>query len=400
MTAARESTTLFCSQRMKVGPNNGQHCASPNAPSPSCARCCPTSPSAPWRRSSTTSRATPTRSPARWARPSGTAVETRARRLRHAGCALGGRRSRSRPPRPSTAPTSSAAARRAAAARSTRCSRRTGSAPGSPGASCPRRRCAPASTPARWRRFAELVFAYIDQLSAASVAGHTDELATTGRVRQRLLERLAAAAARRLVARGGRRSVAERADWTPPRTLTAVVVPESQVRAVLGSVSPGDAPGDRGTPAVAEDHVAAAGAGRPRTSPGGAAARPRRPRRGRRSGATVAAGQGVLRAGPAGARARARAPTPRSTSPSWCSAPTPARSPTCVPGCSRPLDELARLQRREARPRRCAPGCSTTAAATRWRPSCSCTRRPCATGWASCARSSATGSRTPAASSS
>ena len=29
-------------------------------------------------------------------------------------------------------------------------------------------------------QFAELVFAYIDQLSAVSVAGHTDELATTG----------------------------------------------------------------------------------------------------------------------------------------------------------------------------------------------------------------------------
>ena len=41
-------------------------------------------------------------------------------------------------------------------------------------------------------RFAELVFAYIDELSAASVAGHNDELATTGRVRQRLLERVAA----------------------------------------------------------------------------------------------------------------------------------------------------------------------------------------------------------------
>ena len=40
-------------------------------------------------------------------------------------------------------------------------------------------------------RFAELVFAFIDQLSAASVAGHADELATTGRVRQRYLERLA-----------------------------------------------------------------------------------------------------------------------------------------------------------------------------------------------------------------
>ena len=42
-------------------------------------------------------------------------------------------------------------------------------------------------------RFAELVFAYIDELSAASVAGHADELETTGRVRQRYLERLGAA---------------------------------------------------------------------------------------------------------------------------------------------------------------------------------------------------------------
>ena len=33
--------------------------------------------------------------------------------------------------------------------------------------------------------FAELVFAYIDELSAASVAGHTDELASSGRVRER-----------------------------------------------------------------------------------------------------------------------------------------------------------------------------------------------------------------------
>src|SRR4029453_7764256 len=40
-------------------------------------------------------------------------------------------------------------------------------------------------------RFAELVFAYIDQLSASSVAGHSDELVTSGRVRERYLERLA-----------------------------------------------------------------------------------------------------------------------------------------------------------------------------------------------------------------
>jgi hypothetical protein len=84
-------------------------------------------------------------------------------------------------------------------------------------------------------RFAELVFAYIDQLSAASVAGHSDELATTGRVRQRYLGRLAhlllgGAPLPDLVA------AAERADWALPRTLTAVVLPEARVRGVLVSL--------------------------------------------------------------------------------------------------------------------------------------------------------------------
>jgi hypothetical protein len=86
--------------------------------------------------------------------------------------------------------------------------------------------------------FAELVFAYIDELSAASVAGHTDELATTGRVRQRRLERIA----HHLLTGSPVETVqaaAERAGWEPPRTLTAVIVPESQVRPVLASVAPG-----------------------------------------------------------------------------------------------------------------------------------------------------------------
>ncbi len=86
--------------------------------------------------------------------------------------------------------------------------------------------------------FAELVFAYIDEQSAAAVAGHTDELATTGRVRARMLERVAHHLLRgspvdQIVA------AAERADWEPPRTLTAVLVPESQVRQVLSAVGPG-----------------------------------------------------------------------------------------------------------------------------------------------------------------
>jgi hypothetical protein len=85
--------------------------------------------------------------------------------------------------------------------------------------------------------FAGLVFAYIDELSAASVAGHADELATTGRVRQRLLERvahhlLAGSPVDQVVA------AAERAGWEPPKTLTAVIVPEAHVRPVLAAVSP------------------------------------------------------------------------------------------------------------------------------------------------------------------
>jgi sugar diacid utilization regulator len=86
-------------------------------------------------------------------------------------------------------------------------------------------------------RFAELVFAYIDQLSAASVAGHSDELATSGRVRERYLERLAD----QLLGGGSRQDLAaaaERADWTPPRTLTAVILPEARVRGAMASLDP------------------------------------------------------------------------------------------------------------------------------------------------------------------
>jgi len=86
-------------------------------------------------------------------------------------------------------------------------------------------------------RFAELVFAYIDELSDASVTGHADELATSGRLRQRRLERLASrllegAPEADLVA------AAERADWTPPRLLVAVVLAEDKVRQVLGRLDP------------------------------------------------------------------------------------------------------------------------------------------------------------------
>jgi hypothetical protein len=84
-------------------------------------------------------------------------------------------------------------------------------------------------------RFAELVFAYIDQLSAASAAGHTDELATAGRVRQRYLERLTQALLRGSSA-DALEAAADRADWAPPRLLTAVVLPDRFARGVLGQL--------------------------------------------------------------------------------------------------------------------------------------------------------------------
>ena len=81
--------------------------------------------------------------------------------------------------------------------------------------------------------FAELVFAYIDALSSASISGHADELATAGRARERYRDRLAA-----LLVGGGEEAdlvaAARRADWHPPRSLTAVLLPEGQLRAVRG----------------------------------------------------------------------------------------------------------------------------------------------------------------------
>ncbi len=80
--------------------------------------------------------------------------------------------------------------------------------------------------------FADLVFAYIDQLSASSVAGHSDELQTTGRVRERLQERVA-----RLLVSGATpetlQSAADRAGWPLPAQVTAVLVGQSGVRRTL-----------------------------------------------------------------------------------------------------------------------------------------------------------------------
>ena len=84
-------------------------------------------------------------------------------------------------------------------------------------------------------RFAELVFTYIDGLSAASAAGHADELATTGRVRERYLTRIAIGILHgespdRLAEQ------AERADWHPPTTFSAVLVPGADAARAMAAL--------------------------------------------------------------------------------------------------------------------------------------------------------------------
>lgn len=85
--------------------------------------------------------------------------------------------------------------------------------------------------------FAELVFAYIDELSAASVAGHNDQVAMAGRARDRLLDRLAQGLLSgeptdELV------ELAAQAEWPLPQTLTAILLPEAQARAALAELPP------------------------------------------------------------------------------------------------------------------------------------------------------------------
>ena len=108
--------------------------------------------------------------------------------------------------------------------------------------------------------FAELLFAYIDELSATSVAGYHDELTTSGRVRERYRERLA----QRLLAGAPVEvltAAAERAEWAAPESLTAVLLPAAQVHGVLALLSadtllvaeelPGADRWDRGQPYAA-----------------------------------------------------------------------------------------------------------------------------------------------------
>lgn len=86
-------------------------------------------------------------------------------------------------------------------------------------------------------RFAELVFTYIDELSAASVAGHNQETSSAERDRIVYLDRLT----RGLITGVGEAELegaAAAARWAPPRTLTAVLVPRHRLVNAAGVLDP------------------------------------------------------------------------------------------------------------------------------------------------------------------
>jgi hypothetical protein len=87
-------------------------------------------------------------------------------------------------------------------------------------------------------RFAGLVFDFLDQLSAVSVAGHAGQLSQDDRLRAR--HRTAVAHA--LLAGQPEeqiRDIADRADWTIPDQLIAIVVPRSAAPTVRAQLDPG-----------------------------------------------------------------------------------------------------------------------------------------------------------------
>lgn len=81
--------------------------------------------------------------------------------------------------------------------------------------------------------FAERVFSYIDELSAASAAGHAEELTITGRLHERLLEQVADALVEGRPA-ATVLALADRAGWPVPTTITAVLVPEGSAHRARG----------------------------------------------------------------------------------------------------------------------------------------------------------------------
>ena len=86
-------------------------------------------------------------------------------------------------------------------------------------------------------RFAELVFTYIDELSAASVAGHNQQTSSAERERLVHLDRLTRGLLTGLP-EATLDDAVNAADWVPPRTLTAVLVDRQRILTTAGMLDP------------------------------------------------------------------------------------------------------------------------------------------------------------------
>lgn len=86
-------------------------------------------------------------------------------------------------------------------------------------------------------RFAELVFTYIDELSAASVAGHNQQTSSAERERLVHLDRLTRGLLTGLP-EPDLDGAAAAAGWVAPRTLTAVLIPRGRVLTTAGMLDP------------------------------------------------------------------------------------------------------------------------------------------------------------------
>ena len=239
----------------------------------------------------------------------------------------------------------------------------------------------PAQRPrASWRR---AVFAYIDELSAASAEGFTAEqsaLAGDRERRHRTLTQLLLSDAPTWQVE----EAATVAGWQPPATLTAVLVPVRagreiasrwDARALLAAED--DGAGDRAAAAARRRRAGTAG---PAGAPAG------RPALGRRAAAALARGPAVGRARPQGRRARLRPGGPRRRLPgrrsSWQRA---ARDGRADGPAARAVRRGVRAAAASGCSTRCGPGWPTRASGSRSPPRSASTRRPSATGSGCCA---------------
>ena len=280
-----------------------------------------------------------------------------------------------------------AAARRAAAARWTPCWPPTGWAPGSPGGTCARAPCATGLT--------------AEQLARVRRAGVRLHRRAVGGQRRRAHRRaghhrpgpaaLPGAAGRAPARRRSRPTRSPRPPsgptGTPPRTLTAVLLPEAQVRGVLGSLDARTLALDRGR-------------ARAPTSAIGLLLVPDADGRGPAGAAALAARRDAVVGPGAAVAGRCRAPTPgrcralqlgsalRSGTvdteqhgwPTSCCAPTPEALADLRAAVLAPLADLRPSAAREADRDAALLAAAPRPAGGDRRRRCSCTRRPCATG--------------------